>query len=70
MGVRYRAGAACLGMRGACDVLCGVDLIVLPFVNIARTASIAASCESQVLVGILLSAEVKKCIACVSTCRV
>ena len=70
MGVRYRAGAACLGMRGACDVLCGVDLIVLPFVNIARTSSIAASCESQILVGILLSSEVKNCFACVSNCRV
>ena len=46
VGVRYRSGTACLGMRGAFDVLCGLDFIVFPFVNIALTASIAANCES------------------------
>ena len=65
VGVLYRSGAICLGIRGACDVLCGVDFIVFPFVNIARTASIAANCESQILVGTSLSAAVKNCIACV-----
>ena len=61
--VRYRASAACLGMKGAFDVLCGVDFIVFPFVNISLTASIAANCESQILVGKSLSAAVKNCIA-------
>ena len=65
MGVRYRAGAACLGMRGACDVLCGVDFIVVPFVKIARTSSIDANCESQVLVDTSLISAVKNFIACV-----
>ena len=55
-------------MRGAFDVLCGVDFIVFPFVNIALTASIAANCESQILVGTSLSATVKNYIACVIMC--
>ena len=59
VGVRYRAGAACLGMSGTIDFLCGLDFIVLPFVNIYLTASIAANCESQILVGTSLSAAVK-----------
>ena len=55
VGVRYRAGASCLGMSGAIDFLCGLDYIVLPFVNIVLTSSIAANCESQILVGTYLS---------------
>ena len=46
VGVRYCSGTDCLGIRGACDFLCGADFIVYPFVNIARTASIATNCES------------------------
>ena len=65
VGVRYRAGAACLGMRVAFDVLCGVDFIVFPFVNISFTASIDADCESRILVGTPLSTVGKNCIACV-----
>ena len=65
VGVRYCSGAACLGMRGAFDFLCGIDFIVFPFVNIALTSSIADNCESQILSGTYLSAAVKKCIACV-----
>ena len=65
VGIRYRAGADCLGMRDDYDVLCGVNFIVFPFVNIALTASIADNCESQILVGTSLSAAAKDCIACV-----
>ena len=65
VGVRYRAGAACLGMRDAFDVLGGVDFIVFPFVNIALTASIAANCYSKILVGTSFSDAVKNCSACV-----
>ena len=66
VGIRYRAGADCLGMRDDYDVLCGADVIVIfPFVNISRTDSIAANCESQILVGTSLSAAVKNCIVCV-----
>ena len=64
VGIRYRSGAACLGMRGAVDVLFRMDLIVFPFVNIALTASMAANCESQILAGTSLSAAVKNCIVC------
>ena len=39
------------------------DSIDLPFVNISLTASIAANCESQILVGTSLSDAVKKCMA-------
>ena len=45
VGDRYRSGASCLGMSGAIEYLCGMDSIVLTFVNIALTASIAANCE-------------------------
>ena len=40
-----------------------MDSIVRPFVNIARTASIADNCESQILVGASLRAAVKNCMA-------
>ena len=62
----YRTGAAtCLGMTG---VGCGntffasggKDSTVLQFSNIARTASIAANCESHMLVGTSLNAADKK----------
>ena len=65
VGVRYRARSDCLGMRGAFDVLYGVYFIVLSFVNISLTASIAANYESQILVGKYLIAAVKKYIKCV-----
>ena len=64
VGIRYRSGAAFLGMRGALDVLFWMDLIVFPFVNIALTASMAANCELQMLAGTSLSSTVKNCIAC------
>ena len=64
VGIRYRSGAACLGMRGAVDVLFWMDFIVFPFVNIALTASMAANCGSQIIYGTSLSAAVKNCIAC------
>ena len=38
VGVRYFSGAVCLGMRGAFDVLCRMNFIVFPFVNIALAA--------------------------------
>ena len=66
VGVRYRSGAACLGMRSAFDVLCGVDLIVFLFLNIILTVSIAANCESHIIFGTSLSAAIKNCIACAS----
>ena len=40
VGVVYRAGASCLGVSGAISFLCGMDYIVLPFVNIALTDSL------------------------------
>ena len=40
VGVGYRAGASCLGVSGAIGFLCGMDSIVLSFVNIALTASL------------------------------
>ena len=60
VGVRYRSNAACLGMRGAFDVLFLMDFIVFPFLNIALTDSMAANCESKILAGTYLSAGVKK----------
>ena len=63
VGVGYRAGDSCLGMSGVIDFLCGLDYIVLPFVNISLTASISDNCESQILVGTSLSAAGKTCIA-------
>ena len=50
-------------MSGDTGFLCGMDSIVCPFVNISRTASIAANCELHILVGTSLSAAVKKCMA-------
>ena len=64
VGVRYRSVAACLGMRGAFDVLFWMDFIVFPFLNIALTASMAGNCESQILAGTYLSAAVKNFITC------
>ena len=64
VGVRYRSGADYLGMRGDFDVLCGMDFIVFPFLNIYLTASIADNCESQILSGTSLSAAVKNCTPC------
>ena len=60
VGVWYLAGASCLGMIGNIGFLFGLDSIVLPFVNIYLTASIAANYESQILVGKSLSVAVKK----------
>ena len=60
VGVGYLAGSSCIGMSGEISLLCGLDSIVCPFVNIALTASIAANCESRILVGTSLSAAVKK----------
>ena len=64
VGVRYCSGAACLGMRGAFDVLFWMGFIVFPFVNIFLTASMASNCESQILAGTSLSAAIKTFIAC------
>ena len=64
LGVRYRSGAACLGMRGAFDVLFWMDFIVFPFVNIFLMASMAANFELQILAGTSLSAAIKIVIAC------
>ena len=63
VGVGYRSGASCLGMSGVIGFKCALDFIVLPFVNIALTASIAANYESQILFGASLSAAVKECMA-------
>ena len=41
----------------------GKDSIVHQFAKIVRTASIAANCESHILVGTYLSASDKKCMA-------
>ena len=59
--VGYLFGTSFIGMSGNIGFLCGLDYIVRPFVNISLTASIAANCESQILVGTSLSAAVKKC---------
>ena len=64
VGTQYLSGAACLFMRGAIVVLLWMGFIV-PFVNIALTASMAANCELQMLAGTSLSADVKNCMACV-----
>ena len=64
VGIRYRSGDGCLGMRGAVDVLFWMDFIVFPFVNIALTASIAANFESHIFAGTSLSAAAKNCFAC------
>ena len=63
VGVGYLAGASCLGISGDIVLLYWLDYIVRPFVNIVLTASIAANCESQIIVGTSLSAAVKKCMA-------
>ena len=69
MGVGYRSGTdACLGRTGVgCgNNLCdsgGKDCTVRQFENIVRTASIAANCESHMLVGTSLSAADKNCMA-------
>ena len=64
MGTLYLSGAACLCMRGALVFLVWMGFIV-PFVNIALTASMAANCELQMLARTSLSAAVKNCMACV-----
>ena len=64
VGTRYISGAACLCIRGALVVLVWMGFIV-PFVNIALTASMAANYELQMLAGTSLSAAVKNCMACV-----
>ena len=46
-------------MRGAFDVLFWMDFIIFPFVNIDLMASMAVSCESQILAITSLSAAVK-----------
>ena len=58
--IRYRSGAAFLGMRGDLDVLFWMDLIFLPFANIALTASMEANCELQRFAGTSLSSAVTK----------
>ena len=58
VGVRYRSDAACLGMRGDFDVLFWMNFIVIPFVNISLTSSIASNFESQILFGTSLSSVV------------
>ena len=69
VGAGYRSGAnTCLGRTGVgCgNNLCdsgGKDSIVRQFANIVRTASIAANCESHMLVGTSLSAADKTCMA-------
>ena len=55
VGNRYFSGFARFFMRGACDVLFWLSFIV-PFENIALTASIAANCELQMLAGTYFSA--------------
>ena len=64
MCIRYRFGAAFLGMRGALDALFWMYLIVFPFVNIYITASMAANCELQMLAGTSLS-----CVASALECE-
>ena len=61
---QYISVSACLFVRGALDVLLWMGFIV-PFVNIALTASMAANCELQMLAGTSLSAAIKNCMACV-----
>ena len=63
LGVGYLAGASCLGMSSDTGFLGGLDSSVRQFSNIVRTASIAANCESQMLVGTSLSAADKNCMA-------
>ena len=53
-----------LGIFLALDVVFRVGFIV-PFENIALTASMAANCELQMLAGTYLSAAVENCMACV-----
>ena len=68
VGVGYRTGSAtCLGMTGVgCgNNLCasgGKDPTVRQFTKIVPTSSIAANCESHMLVGTFLSASDKKCV--------
>ena len=64
VGTWYLSGAACLCMRGAIVVLFWMGFIV-PFVNIAHMASMAANYKLQILSGTSLSADVKKIMACV-----
>ena len=67
VGVGYRTGSyACLSMTGVgCgNNLCasgGKDSTVHQFTKIVPTSSIAANCESHMLVGTFLSASDKKC---------
>ena len=69
VGVGYRTGTtACLGMTGVkCgNTLCvsgGKDSTFRQFAMIVPTASIAANCDSHMLVGTSLSAADKKCMA-------
>ena len=58
VGTRYLYGFSCFSMRGACNVLFWLGFIV-PFENIALTASMAANCELQMLAGTSFSAAVK-----------
>ena len=67
VGTQYLSGAACICMRGALVVLVWMVFIV-PFVNIALTASMAANCELQILARASLSAAVKNNLACVILC--
>ena len=56
VGAWYLSGASCLGMSGDTGFLGVMDSIVRQFSNIVWTASIAANCESQMLVGTSLIA--------------
>ena len=64
VGSRYLSGFACFSMWGSCDVLFWMCFIV-PFENIAITASMAANFELKILSGTSFSSAVKNWIACV-----
>ena len=64
VGTWYLSGFACFSVRGALAVSFWIGFIV-PFENIALTASMSANCELQILARTSLSAAVKNCMACV-----
>ena len=64
VGIRYFSDFACFSMRGALAVSFWIGLIV-PFENIALTASMSANCELQIISWASLSAAVKNRMACV-----
>ena len=64
VGIRYLSGFACFSMGSALAVSLWIGFIV-PFENIALTASMAATCELQIIAGTSLNAAVNNYIACV-----